>query len=238
MSSTDVLLNVATGARLFHASDGTGFADLIIDGHRETWPIRSKRFQAWLRQHYCERSWDAPSPAALNAALNVLEAQAQFYGPQRKVSIRLAEHEGLIYLDLADEFWRCVKIGANGWRIAEDPPVRFRRSAGMQPLPLPLRGGPIEALAPFLNLASDNDFVLVVAWLFLRPNPPDMSMEPLRKFVISTPQGPHKLATILSQEAKKLLAMDRYERRALSRRKFAIRAFDEARRRSSRDCNN
>jgi AraC-like DNA-binding protein len=38
VSSTDVLLNVATAARLFHASDGTGFADLIIDGHRETWP--------------------------------------------------------------------------------------------------------------------------------------------------------------------------------------------------------
>ena len=36
----------------------------------------------------------------------------------------------------------------------------------MQPLPLPLRGGSIETLAPFLNLASDNDFVLVVAWLF------------------------------------------------------------------------
>src|SRR5262245_22978429 len=24
------------------------FADLIIDGHRETWPLRSKRFQAWV----------------------------------------------------------------------------------------------------------------------------------------------------------------------------------------------
>jgi hypothetical protein len=76
----------------------------------------------------------------------VLEAQAQFDGPQRKVSVRLAEQDGLI---LADESWRCVEIGTNGWRIAEDPPVRFRRSAGMQPLPLPVRGGSIEALAPF-----------------------------------------------------------------------------------------
>jgi hypothetical protein len=145
VSSTDVLLNVATAARLFHASDGTGFADLIIDGHRETWPLRSKRFGAWLRQQYYERTWDAPSPAALNTALNVLEAQAQFDGPQRNVSVRLAEQDGLIYLDLADEFWRCIEIGANGWRIAEDPPVRFRRSAGMQPLPLPVRGGSLES---------------------------------------------------------------------------------------------
>ena len=126
MSSTDVLLNIATAAQLFHASDGTGFADLIIDGHRETWPLRGKRFQAWLRQHYYERTWDAPSPAAINAALNALEAQAQFDGPQRKVSLRLAEHDGLIYLDLADEFWRCIELGANRWRIADDPPVRFR----------------------------------------------------------------------------------------------------------------
>ena len=25
------------------------FAELIVDGHRETWPLRSKRFQHWLR---------------------------------------------------------------------------------------------------------------------------------------------------------------------------------------------
>jgi hypothetical protein len=73
----------------------------------------------------------------------------------------------------------------------------------------------------------------------LRPNPPDlMSTEALVKFVTSTPQGPHKFALILSQESKHLLAMERYERRALSRRKFAVRAFDEARLRDSRGCNN
>ena len=65
--STDVLLKVAGAAGLFHASDGTAFADLMIDGHRETWPLRSKRFRAWLRQQYYELSWDAPTPSAVTS---------------------------------------------------------------------------------------------------------------------------------------------------------------------------
>ena len=45
------------------------------------------------------------------------------------------------------------------------------------------------------------------------------------------PQDASKFATILLQEAEHLYTLDRYERRGLSRRKFAIRAFDAARRR-------
>jgi hypothetical protein len=71
----------------------------------------------------------------------------------------------------------------------------------------------------------------------LRKNAPNLPVESLVGLLNSAPQGPHnKFATILSQQAKQLLAMDRYERRALSRRTSAIRAFDETRRRTV-DCN-
>jgi hypothetical protein len=61
-----------------------------------------------------------------------------------------------------------------------------------------------------------------------RPNAPDIPLAVVEKYLTSTPKGPQKFAIILSQEGKRLLAMDRYERRALSRRKAAIQVFDGA----------
>ena len=46
--------------------------------------------------------------------------------------------------------------------------------------------------------------------------------------VLEPAQGPKKFALIISDLSLQLAAMARYERRALSRRKFAIRAFDKA----------
>jgi hypothetical protein len=95
----------------------------------------------------------------------LLEARAQFDAPERSVHVRIAEHDDHIFLDLADEHWRAVEIGPDGWRVIGCPPVCFRRPAGMLPLPAPEHWGSIDALLPFLNLSGRNDFMLVVAWL-------------------------------------------------------------------------
>ena len=40
------LLELAEEVELFHPPDGTAYADVRVAGHRETWPVRSKGFEA------------------------------------------------------------------------------------------------------------------------------------------------------------------------------------------------
>jgi hypothetical protein len=194
-----MLAITGVSAEFFHTAVGTGLVDLLINGHRETWPIRSQRFRTWLRRHHYQATRTALSGAAIRSMLDLFEAHAQFDGPERAIYVRLAEHAGHIYLDLADDCWRTVEIGPEGWRIISSPPVRFRRAAGMLPLPMPRAGGSIEALAPFLNLRNQNDFVLVVAWLLVALR----AGGPYPLLAISGEQGSAK--TVLSKLLKALI---------------------------------
>jgi hypothetical protein len=54
---------------------------------------------------------------------------------------------------------------------------------------------------------------------------PDNVME----FLNSKPEGPYKFAAILADKTRQLLALDRYERRAVSRRNRAIQSLDAVR---------
>jgi len=164
-TQADILIDLAQTPDLFHTADGTGFADLDINGHRETWPIRGRGFRRWLARRFFEATGGAPSSEALQSALNVVEAKAHFDAPERQVHIRVGELDGRLYLDLGDDTWRAVEIDATGWRVIENPPVRFRRASGMKPMPVPVAGGSIETLRSFLNVQTDADFVLVVVWV-------------------------------------------------------------------------
>jgi hypothetical protein len=167
-----------------------------------------------LSRAFFQSTEGAPNSEAMQAALNVIEAKAHFDAPERTAHVRVAGADGRLYLDLGDETWRAIEIDADGWRIVDNPPVRFRRAAGMQALPVPERGGSIDTLRRFLNVQSDADFTLVVAWLLacLR----DRGPYPL--IVLSGEQGSAKstfsavLRALIDPNAAPLRALPRDDR--------------------------
>jgi hypothetical protein len=169
-----VALAVQSGGEFFHNEDGDSFATIEIGKHKETWPIRSKALRGWLTKTFYDDTAKAPNSESLGAALNVLEAIARFDGKEIQVWLRLGEHEGKFYLDLCDKDWRAVEIDADGWRIVANPPLRFRRTNGMLPLPEPQKGSDIKKLRELLNVKDENSFILAVGFLLgaLNPNGP------------------------------------------------------------------
>lgn len=153
---------------LFFAPDeDQAYATLISDDHAETYRVRSMAFRSWLARAYFALERKAAASQALQDAIGGIEGAARYEGEKRRVFSRLASHEGRIYWDLVNERWQQVEISAEGWRIIEaaDSPVRFRRSRGMQSLPLPEPGGHLSSLRRFINLPDEDSFVLFAAWL-------------------------------------------------------------------------
>lgn len=90
--------------------------------------------------------------------------------------------EGKLYLDLGDEDWQAVEIDKDGWRIISDPPVKFRRSGGGLPLPLPVQGDPeagISLLGDLIRPQQPEHLKLLIGSLvsYLRPGYPFVGLQ-------------------------------------------------------------
>ena len=209
----DILIELSPD-ELFHTSDGTGYADIHIDGHRETWPICSRVFRQWLARRYFEAERRVPNSEAFKSAIDIIEAKAKFASPERGVFVRVAQYCGRIYLDLCDKAWRVVEIDERGWCVRSEPPDRFRRTRSMTALPIPVEGGSIAELRTFLNVKSDDDFVPIVAWALavLR------NRGPYPVLVLTGEQGSAKstfaaiLKSLLDPNAAPLRALPREDR--------------------------
>ncbi len=175
-SQADLLVEIATAEAELFATPGeeTAYAAIMLESHREIWPLKARGFKRWLTHRYFLASGKAPNADAMTQALATLDAMASCGGKRAPVFTRRAEQAGKLYLDLCDEAWRAIEIDAYGWRLVERPPVYFTRALGMLPLPVPEHGGSIDELNAFLNVATESDFHLIVAWLLaaLRPTGP------------------------------------------------------------------
>lgn len=166
-SQATKLVDLAERAPLFHDPDGNAYATVSVAGHGETWRLRSSGFRSWLARQYWEHERAIPRAGALQDALTTLEGMARFDGPEEVVHLRHARLGDVLYVDLGDPAWRAIEVDETGWRIVNDPPVRFRRTRGMLALPEP-RTTPaegIEWLRCSLNIDEDDAWYLIAAFL-------------------------------------------------------------------------
>ena len=165
------LVDLASDFSLFHTSEGETYATLPIGNHHETWRLNSKVIRQELTRRFYNRYKKTPGRQATQDALEVLSAQAQFEGPEEAIHIRVAEKDGTLYIDLANQEWEVVRVTAEGWEVISDSPVLFRRSKGMLALPHPTHGKRLRDLQQFMNVNKKDDFILLLAWLVGALNP-------------------------------------------------------------------
>lgn len=172
-SAATEIVNLATSANvdLFHDPAQVAYASIPIQGHSETYAIKSKSFTTWLSRLAYKQLNKAASATAINDALNLLQGIAVFDGPEIPVETRVAGHGRNLYLDLADATWRAVEITPGGWQVVNNSPVRFRRPSGMFAIPEPKPGGTISLLRRFVNCESEASSRLIVAWLLAAVRP-------------------------------------------------------------------
>jgi hypothetical protein len=167
-TQSDKLLTLGFTAELFKTPDGEPYALCPVRGHHEAYGIseRGGGLRHWLIDSYFADEGKPPSSTALAGAMDVLRARALLRGETRNVHTRSAWHDDKrLYLDLTNDAFEAVEVDAAGWRIVTNPPVVFRRAHGALPLPRPVTGGSLDELRSFLNLSSDDDWLLVAGWL-------------------------------------------------------------------------
>lgn len=162
--------------KFFHTPDGTAYATIILASRSENLKINSPGFRKFCTKEIYVHTGEPPMKKDLNRLIALYEAEAIFDSPVYPVHMRLARHDGCVYIDLANDKAGVVKISAKGWSLktAEDVAgeVKFVRTSRMAPLPIPLKGGSLEKLRGHLSIASEDEFILFVSWV-VGANQPD-----------------------------------------------------------------
>jgi hypothetical protein len=195
-SQTEKLLDCAAAdpaPTLFRTPDDRTYAH--VDGR--TLNVLGKGFRAWLTDRYAQTGGRTPHLSNVREAVETLHLRNAAM-PVAEAHVRVAPDRAAsppaIWIDLGSEDWTAVRVDAYGWRIEPHPPAGpyLVRPRTTSPMPTPSEGGELADLRRFLNVSTDDDFRLIVAWLVmaLRPTGP----YPILSFVGG--QGSAKSTTV------------------------------------------
>ena len=168
-SIATVLVNLAlkNSIETWHTPECEPYITVPINSHREHYRIstKSQKIKAWLGRLGRDLVGKTPSVSSIRDAINNLAGIAIYDGHEYQLYVRKAEIDGKIYVDLGDPSWKAVEISEDGWKVINDCNVHFRRSKNILPLPIPEKGGEIEELRALINVRTEENWILTLAWL-------------------------------------------------------------------------
>src|SRR5262249_6884914 len=140
---------------LWHSPEDRPYATVATGDHVDHLRVDDIAFKRWLSFEFFRVYGHVIPDNALKQAVNTLAGRALFTAPTFQTHTRVAAHGDAIYLDLADDERRAVRIDAHGWAVIESSEVpeqiKFRRTSRMLPLPIPVPGGNLAELRGFVN---------------------------------------------------------------------------------------
>lgn len=146
----------------------TPFALVYNKDHHEVVRIGSDKFKRYLGWLYYENENKAPNIEAVNSAIQVLHAKAEYKGDTIPLSLRVALYDGNIHYDLTNEKWQCIKITRDSWQVLNETTsplfTRHNQIAQVQPD----RNYEPEIFDKFirlLNLKKEDDRILLKVYI-------------------------------------------------------------------------
>ena len=159
-----LIVELAEGmATFFHTPEDQEFAMVDLQtGGVAVRPINSKKFKQELSRRYFEVTGKPPSREHMTSAIDVLCAFANFRGEEIELHNRVAWHEGNIYYDLTNDRWEVVEITPDGWKVINNPPVKFRRYGHQRAQVMPDPDGDIREFLQFTNVGEAGEVLALV----------------------------------------------------------------------------
>ena len=172
-SVAEQLVQIASEHELFRDPEGGAFIEVKRSSGPEVMRLRSGRFNEWLAATYFGKARRVARKSVIEDARAVIAGLAEESGKVHPVHLRVGDHDGRVLVDLADGQKRAVEIRPGAWRLVENPPVKFLRSAKALALPEPQSAGRFDQIWQVLNV-RERDRVLCAGWLLssLQPKGP------------------------------------------------------------------
>ena len=164
-----MIKNLIPSIELFADQNSIPYAQVRLANGTFTFAVRSQAFKQLLQKTHFQKHGYALKPDDLKSTLQAAEGEAIFGGKIKSVYVRVASSTSEIIIDIGDKTSSVVRVDSSGWEILSDPPVPFHRSTNLEAIVIPQKfkgdAQGVELLKPFINVQSEDDWILIISWL-------------------------------------------------------------------------